>query len=233
MAKYAIIVAAGTGQRMGHALPKQFHLLDQIPVLMRSLHAFHRSSFEPEIMLVLATDWMDYWTDLCYKFRFHVPHTIVEGGQTRFQSVQNALQYLQNDGLGNADLARDSYIAVHDGARPLVTSELIDQCYHTAEDAGAVAPSLPSINSIRLVDPDTGTNKPLDRQKVHQIQTPQAFRADILLKAYQQAERPEFTDDCTVVESTGVPITLIEGEPTNLKITTSDDLAVALAYLQA
>lgn len=232
MADYAIIVAAGTGQRMGHALPKQFHLLDKIPVLMRSLHAFHSCSLEPEIILVLGADWMEYWTDLCYKYRFHVPHSIVEGGQTRFQSVKKGLQYIQDERISDADLAGNACIAVHDGARPLVTSELIEQCYQTAKETGAAAPSIPLTDSIRLLDPVTGGHNPLDRDRVRRIQTPQTFRADLILKAYQESERPEYTDDCSVLESIGVPITLIEGEQTNLKITTSDDLVIAHAYLQ-
>lgn len=230
MADFVIIVAAGTGQRMNSALPKQFHVLDKIPVLMRTLHQFHRTTFQPHILLVLAPDWVDYWTDLCYKFRFHVPHHIVEGGATRFESVQNALQHIRETHA--AALLSKSSIAVHDGARPLVSADLIDEVIRIARSTGAAAPALSCADSVRLSDPDTAQNKSFDRARVHLMQTPQVFSAEILLKAYLQNYEDSFTDDSSVVEKLGKEITLIEGEKTNLKITTTDDLIIASAYLR-
>lgn len=231
MSNFAIIVAAGTGQRMNHSLPKQFHVLNEIPVLMRTLHAFHRSSSQPEIVLVLAKEWTDYWMDLCYQYQFHVPHSVVEGGESRFQSVKNGLTYIRDERGQDANLST-SVIAVHDGARPLVTSSLIDLSYTSALEHGAVAPGVSCTDSVRMTDLEARKNHALSRDQVYLIQTPQTFRADLLIEAYKQEEIPAFTDDCSVIESAGIPISLIPGERTNIKITNASDLLVANAFLQ-
>lgn len=230
MADFAIIVAAGTGQRMNSTLPKQFLLLEEVPVLMRTLHQFHQSESHPEIVLVLAPDWVDYWTELCYKFQFHVPHLIVHGGATRYESVRNALEYLQetrSDGL-----TPQTVIAVHDGARPLVSTELIQACMQEARKSGAAAPTLSCSDSVRITNPENGQHSLIDRNRVRFMQTPQVFQAPILLNAYRQSQGTDFTDDCSVVEVLGTAIALIEGEKTNLKITTTEDMMIASAYLR-
>ncbi len=233
---FVVIVAGGSGNRMKNSLPKQFHLLDRLPVLMRTIHAFHRANAKPEIVVVLPSDWITYWTDLCYKFQFHVPHFIAEGGNTRFQSVKMGLDFISTQRLsGESQKLRDdsqipAVIAVHDGARPLVSPALIDDSFEMARSKKAVIPAIESTDSVRFSE--NGTNKVLPRNQVFLIQTPQTFHADILFKAYEQEESPTFTDDATVVESIGETITLIEGDKTNLKITTEDDLAFASALLQ-
>lgn len=231
MPNFAIIVAAGSGQRMNNSLPKQFHLLDGLPVLMRTIHAFFRANgSKPEIVVVLAAEWMDYWTDLCYKFQFHVPHFIVEGGSSRFKSVRNGLDFIVSEKLAGDEMRADSVIAVHDGARPLVSPSLIDETFEVAARNGAVVPGISSADSVRYAE--SGSNKALPRDQVYLIQTPQTFRAAVILNAYLQEESPLFTDDASVVEANGTPVTLIEGDKTNLKITTETDLAVAAVYLQ-
>lgn len=230
MGDFAIIVAAGTGQRMNSTLPKQFLLLEEIPVLMRTLHQFHQSESHPEIIIVLAPEWVDYWTELCYKFQFHVPHSIVHGGATRFKSVQNALIYIQEN--RSEELSPESLISVHDGARPLVSTALIDACVEAAREKGAAAPALPCSDSVRITDPESGQHTQMDRNRVRFMQTPQVFQAQILLEAYRKSTHSSFTDDCSVVEELGAAITLIEGEKTNLKITTTEDMLIASAYLK-
>ncbi|HZH55298.1 MAG TPA: 2-C-methyl-D-erythritol 4-phosphate cytidylyltransferase [Sphingobacteriaceae bacterium] len=230
MADFAIIVAAGTGQRMNSPLPKQFHELEEIPVLMRTLHAFHHSASQPEIILVLAPDWVDYWTERCYKYKFHVPHRIVSGGSTRFESVRNALEFIQKSCA--ADILPETVIAVHDGARPLVSTALIDKCLETAREKGAAAPALSCTDSVRMLNLENGQHAVVDRNRLRLMQTPQVFQAQLLLRAYQQSSLNDFTDDCTVVEKLGTVITLIPGEKTNLKITTTEDLIIAGAYLR-
>lgn len=240
MSNFALIVAGGSGQRMKNALPKQFLLLDGLPVLMRTIHAFHRASSKPEIVVVLPAAWIDYWTDLCFKFQFHVPHFIAEGGNTRFQSVKNGLDFIAAEklsGSGEQDVEIDrvaidneAIIAVHDGARPLVDPALIDESFLSARTNKAVVPGIPATDSVRFSD--NGSSKVLPRDRVYLIQTPQTFQADILIKAYQQPESTAFTDDATAVEAIGVPITLIQGNKINLKITTEEDLAIAATILQ-
>jgi 2-C-methyl-D-erythritol 4-phosphate cytidylyltransferase len=231
MTNFVIVVAGGIGRRMNNALPKQFIQLENIPVLMRTLHAFHRTSLSLEIVVVLPAEWMDYWTDLCYKFDFHVPHSLVEGGTSRFQSVKNGLnyvsQYLQEKGTPSAQ----QYIAVHDGARPLVSSSLIATLFAAAAKHQAVIPGLPSSDTIRLVE--NGSSRIYNRDQVIHIQTPQVFEAHLLFKAYQASESTEFTDDASVVEASGTAITIIPGEKQNFKITTEEDLLFAKALLRS
>lgn len=235
MQYFAIIVAGGTGQRMNSSMPKQFLLLDGIPVLMRTIHAFHRSQMHPQIVVVLAPELQEQWTDLCYNHRFHVPHLIADGGATRFQSVRNGLdviaQTVFSDGNNSPEQA---IIAVHDGARPLVRAELIDRGFTEAGRTGAVVPAVLSTDSLRLVEEssNSGTNKSLPRDRVYRIQTPQIFRASILFNAYRQAEADVFTDDATVVENMGIPITMMDGDPQNIKITHRHDLWAVNAWLQ-
>lgn len=209
-------------------------MLDKIPVLMRTIHAFYRSHSKPEIVVVLPAEWMDYWTDLCFKLHFHVPHLMVEGGSTRFQSVKNGLEFLEQERLSTAHVTSETsstletspaLIAVHDGARPLVSTQLIDESFEKAKGHKAIVPGLKCSDSVRYSE--NGFNKVLPRDQVFLIQTPQTFQADLLIQAYQQTESSTFTDDASVVEALGIPITLIEGENTNLKITTEEDLALA------
>ena len=237
---FAIIVAGGSGQRMNNSRPKQFLLLDRLPVLMRTIHAFHRANSNPAIVVVLPSDWINYWTDLCYKFQFHVPHFIAEGGASRFQSVKMGLDFISTQ-ISTQSLSGQSgelkagnllppLIAVHDGARPLVSSALIDESFAMARSKKAVIPAIESTDSVRFSE--NGAHRVLPRNQVFLIQTPQTFHADLLFKAYEQEESPAFTDDATVVESMGETITLIEGDKTNLKITTEDDLTLASALLE-
>lgn len=231
MSNYAIILAGGSGQRMQSNLPKQFLTIEGIPVLMRSIHAFYASETKPEIIVVLAADMQDYWLDLCYKFHFHVPHLITTGGSTRFQSVKKGLEFLAQHDANM--VSEQAVIAVHDGARPLVTSALIDQSFQIARQTGSAVSAVPSTDSIRLVDQQNPSiSRTYPRNLVYKMQTPQIFKASILMEAYDQEENPAFTDDATVVESKEYPITLVEGDHRNLKITTDGDLEIACLYLQ-
>ena len=217
---------------MENQVPKQFLLLDKIPILMRTLHAFHRSTLQPGIVVVLAPDLQQQWTDLCYQHRFHVPHYIADGGETRFQSVRNGLNFLAENKL-TGDNREQALIAVHDAARPLITPELIDVSFREAEQRGAVTFGVPSTDTIRWVNSfDSGENKILPRKQVYRIQTPQTFRAAILIEAYQQAVSEDFTDDVSVVEKMGIPITILNGDPQNIKITHRHDLTAAEAWLR-
>ncbi len=230
MANYVIIVAAGIGRRMKNALPKQFHTLGSLPLLMRTMHAFYASDIQAEVVLVLPKDWFSYWTDLCYKFDFHVPHAMVEGGETRFQSVKNGLEYIASLEEYKEIAPSNHTIAVHDGARPLITSQLIETLFKAVSMHAAVIPGIPSTDSIRWVEEQS--SKPLNRDQVYVIQTPQVFNASMLMDAYQKPASNTYTDDASVVEANGGPVVVIPGDKRNLKITTEEDLLFAEAILQ-
>ncbi len=220
---YAIIVGGGAGTRMGAGIPKQFLLLNGMPVIMHTIHAFHRSKHSPRIIVVIPASQHDYWSELCKKYNFDIPCILVSGGQSRFESVRNGLVAVQS---GCTDLSK-SLIAVHDAVRPLITSDLIDTTFDLAARTGAAALAIQSTNSVRLKSENGLKNNAYPRQQVFLMQTPQTFRGHILLESYQQAPDDTFTDDASVVEKKGYPITLVNGDTRNVKITFPEDLRIA------
>lgn len=209
---YAIIVAAGKGLRTGNTTPKQFERLDGMPVVLHSIRAFAEIPHKLEIILVLNEDHQSYWEEI--QRHHHVPnHRVVYGGEQRFDSVKNALATIPN--------AEGQLIAVHDAARPLITSAMILKLLEAASDKGAVVPGIPPADSVRCGT--SSNNEILDRNGVYLIQTPQVFRCEIMKNAFQTSYLPEFTDDASVVEKSGVPIHIIEGEKENFKITYPGD----------
>ena len=215
-----VIVAGGTGTRMGGNLPKQFMLLDGQPILARTINNFAEALPEAEIVVVLPADYIDFWNDYARRFTVATHHTAA-GGAERFHSVANGIAALS---------PACELIAIQDGVRPLATHECILRTVRHAAEKGSAIPVVRAVDSFREVAAD-GSSHPVDRSSLRIVQTPQVFRADLLRRAYNRPYEPEFTDDATVVEASGVPIGLVEGEMLNLKITTHDDLAMAEALL--
>ena len=215
MRKYIIIVAGGSGSRMGSATPKQFLELLGLPILVHTLKKFQQSIADGEIILALPEKEQSTWQSLCETHQFDVPHQIVNGGESRFHSVQNALQKVKEK----------SIVAIHDGVRPLVSETVINNCMQSAEKFGAAIPTLPMQDSIRKIS-DNG-NQIADRNQFVLVQTPQCFQSEVILKAYQQEYQNSFTDDASVVEQLGHNIYLVEGNKENIKITTPEDLKMA------
>lgn len=218
MHKYAIIVAGGKGERMGNSTPKQFLLLKNKPILMHTIEKFKQAFPNIKIILALPKNQIDFWEELCFKYNFtSIPHQIVAGGKTRFESVKNALQFI----------TQESIIAVHDGVRPLVSEQLIKSCFSTTEKHSNAVPAIDVTDSLRFVSKSDGSNKTVTRSCYKNVQTPQCFSSKILLQAYQQPYNKSFTDDASVVENINVKINLIDGCKSNIKITTKEDLALA------
>lgn len=222
MRTIAIIVAGGSGTRFGAQLPKQFLELAGRPILMRTIEAFGESCEKGDtsldVIVTLPADQMDLWQQLCEKYAFALPHRVVAGGETRWHSVKNALAAV-------GDIADVDVIAVHDGVRPLATAGLIRRVLDAARRVGAAIPVVPLNDSVRQVAGDT--SHALDRSSLRAVQTPQAFDARLLLDAYHQPFDPTFTDDASVVERAGHRVTLVDGDPVNLKITRPMDLVLA------
>ena len=215
--RYAIIVAGGSGTRFGSEVPKQFLSLEGKAVLMRTIEKFDEA--EATIVVVLPAEHQQMWIDMCKDSNFPVTHTIATGGKTRFESVKNGIAAIE-------DLVDGDLVAVHDGVRPLASVELINRCYDTAQAKGSAIPIVSPSDSIRQVL-DDGTSHQLLRSSLRAVQTPQTFRAELLKGAYDVNESPLFTDDASVVESAGHQVTLVEGEVTNIKITTPIDMIIA------
>ena len=213
---------------MGLDTPKQFLLLDGLPVMMHAIRAFHKSTSAPRIIVVIHPSLRDAWPALCEKHAFAVPHVVTDGGETRFQSVKNGLRKIQST---EADLAHCT-IAVHDAARPLVAPALIDKVYAQAEQTGAAALASRSNDSVRLTSGNERKNNAFPRSRVYLMQTPQTFNGAVLCNAYEQPDDASLTDDASVVEKSGHPITLVDGDTRNIKITLPGDLRIAEILLR-
>lgn len=214
--RYAIIVAGGSGTRMGSALPKQFLLLNGLPVLMHTLLAFHNSASKPDLILVLPAAYHEYWAQLCETHNFKIPHQLVSGGETRFHSVKKGLDLITAD--------EPSLIAVQDAVRPMTSAEIIDAAYESAALYGNGVVAVKSRDSIRRLKNETSVALP--RDEIYLVQTPQTFQSAQLKKAYEQAYTPNFTDDASVVEAMGINIHLVDGSHKNIKITFPEDIAI-------
>jgi len=230
MIHYALIVAGGSGSRMGSAIPKQFLDLGGKPVLVHTLEKFFTYLPAIQVILVLPETDFDQWTGIknSYRAAHHsviqsLSHSViaVPGGATRFQSVRNGLSVLSGEGL----------VAIHDAVRPLVSVEVIQRSFETAARFGSGVVTVPAKDSIRHVS-ENGSSVALDRATLRLVQTPQTFRLSLIKKAFEQTESPLFTDDASVAEAAGFQIHLVEGSYENLKITTPDDLVVAEALMR-
>jgi len=220
MRKSVIIVAGGTGKRMGSELPKQFLLLEEYPVLMWTALCFIQYDPEITVMVVLPETQIKFWKELCSKHAFYYPHLLVTGGETRFHSVKNGLEALPNTDL----------VAIHDGVRPLVSQFTIGNCFQQAADTGAAIPVLPVNETLRKGTLQQSVT--VDRSNFYSVQTPQVFNYQLILDAYTQPWNSSFTDDASVVEKSGFPVIMVPGNRENLKITHAEDLIVASAYLK-
>lgn len=215
-AKYAIIVAGGSGQRMGSKIPKQFLAMKGRPILMYTIEVFHRYSPDMPLILVLPEPHMKTWEQLCDRYKFNLPVSLCEGGASRFQSVKK--------GLGSIE-GEDGLVAIHDGVRPLVNSEIIERSFNSAKKHHSGVAAIPLKDSIREVH--TEGSRAVDRNDYRIVQTPQTFDLKLIKKAYSTGERNSYTDDASVWEAAGHAVHLISGSENNLKITTIQDLVVA------
>ncbi len=215
---YVIIVAGGKGLRMGGDIPKQFLPVGGKPVLMRTLERFREYSPTLSIILVLPKAQQDYWKELCREYSFTVEHTIANGGETRFHSVQNGLAMIPDSEQG--------VVGVHDGVRPFVSTEVIQRCYDTARTAKAVIPVTPVVETLRYVG-GKGADRNVLRSDYRLVQTPQTFDIQLLKEANRQEYSEAFTDDASVVEGIGATVTMVDGNRENIKITTPFDLKIA------
>ena len=201
---FVVIMAAGSGSRMGASRPKQFLDLGGRMILQRTIEIFMEACPDITVVTVLPPDFIDFWRGHCLEQNFICPQITVPGGITRFHSVRNALQKVPDGAV----------VAVHDGVRPLASKKLIIKLILEAEKCGAVIPAVAPADSYRIVEGDD--SRIIDRSQLRMIQTPQVFSAEVLRKAYEQPFSATFTDDASVVEAAGHKITLIEGERENI-----------------
>lgn len=199
--------------------PKQFLLLSGRPILMHTINKFASLDYKVEIILVLPQEKIPDWEDLIAKHSFNQAHRIIAGGKTRFESVNNGL----------SAVSEGSLVAIHDGVRPLTSKRLIDECFSKAEEHGSGVAAVNSKDSIRKIAGNANHNVPRADYKL--MQTPQTFQSTLIKEAFANYSDEEATDDATIAEKNGLDVQLVEGEYTNLKITTPEDLVIAQALL--
>ena len=217
--KSIIIVAGGKGLRMGGDIPKQFLPIGGKPILMHTIDRFLQYDASMQVVLVLPESQQDYWRTLCQQYHFSQPYTLANGGETRFHSVKNGLAKVSPDA---------TLIGVHDGVRPFVSLDTIRATYEEAARSEAVVPVIDVVETVRhLINPQVSETVP--RRDYKLVQTPQVFSATLLRQAYAQPYTDFFTDDASVVERFGHPVTLVPGNRENIKITTPFDLTIAEA----
>ena len=224
--KYVIVMAAGSGTRMGSELPKQFIELDGKAILQMTIEAFMQACPDVSVVTVLPEAHMAYWRQYCLERNFTCPQILVKGGITRFHSVRNALERIPEGAV----------VAVHDGVRPLISQALIRSMFEKAETVPAVIPVIPCVDTMKVLEKCedelvTVPGATVDRSVLFGAQTPQIFHSEVIKDAYSLAYDTSFTDDASVVDKYGKNLSYVMGERFNIKITTQDDLLLARAIL--
>jgi len=213
--KIAIIVAGGTGQRMGSVVPKQFLEIEHKAILLHTIDQFVAAFSDIELVIVLPEVYINEGKKIIEKNKFNNTFNFVAGGDTRFQSVKNGLTKVTSSAI----------VFVHDAVRCLLTPALVQRCYQQAVEKGSAIPAVSATDTIRLMEGEK--HHLINREDVMLIQTPQTFQSEILTKAFEQEYKASFTDEANVVEASGVPVFLVEGEFENIKITRPLDMAIA------
>ncbi len=216
--RFAVIVAGGQGTRMNNEVPKQFIEISGKPVLVYTIESFLRAEVDV-LILVIAKNHFERWASIKEQWLPKQSIQIVNGGETRFQSVKNGLKPVEGPGI----------VAIHDAARPCVNAQLISAGYKAAAIHKSAVASVALKDSIR--EKSGGNTVSRDRSNYYLIQTPQTFDIDLLKKSYETANDTRFTDDASVVASKGHEVCLIEGFYQNIKITTDEDLDLARLFL--
>lgn len=224
--KYVIIMAAGSGTRMGAGRPKQFLELEGKAILQKTIEVFLNACPGISVITVLPQDFIGYWREYCLENNFVCPQILVPGGITRFHSVRNALDRVPEGAL----------VAVHDGVRPLLSEGLVRDMFEKAEGVPALIPVTPCVDTMKVLESKDGElvtvpGAKADRSVLYGAQTPQIFHSEILKEAYAMPYDTSFTDDASVVEKYGKSLSYVVGERLNIKITTQDDLLLARAIL--
>jgi len=217
MKKVVVIVAGGSGQRMGTDIPKQFLTIQGKPLFIYSIDRFREAFTDIEIILVLPNSYHDFASERLHEFGYdQAAIQLVDGGLTRFHSVQNGLNRVPDDAV----------VFIHDAVRCLLSVDLIYRCYDYCITKGSTVPVIKVKDSIRRLAPD-GSTHILPREELYIVQTPQTFLGKIIKEAFKQDYQSSFTDEASVLEYTGGEVHLVEGEESNIKITFPDDLLFA------
>ena len=228
--KFVVVMAAGSGTRMGAEVPKQFLEIDGKAILQKTIEVFMDACPDITVVTVLSESHMGYWKKYCLERNFICPQVLVKGGITRFHSVRNALDKVPEGAV----------VAVHDAVRPLVSEAFVKDMFERSETTPSLIPVLPCVDTMKVLEKKkiqgeemlvTMEGQSVDRSVLYAAQTPQIFHSEVLKEAYGQAFDTAFTDDASVVLKNGKNLSYLIGERFNIKITTQDDLVLAKAIL--
>ena len=214
-----IITAGGIGKRMKSALPKQFLPVHDKPLLMYTVEKFYHFDPNIQIIITLPEVWREYWEALVAENEFKIPHRVVSGGAERYHSIKNALEYC----LGNV-------IAIHDGVRPLVSTETLETCFDAVKLNDAVIPVMELKSSLRKLSNEM--SEAVDRTSFVEVQTPQCFKKEVIMDSYKGEYHTKITDDASLAEEAGYKITCVNGNEENIKVTSQTDLLLAELLLK-
>lgn len=221
MKRSTLIVAGGSGSRMGGELPKQYLDLEGKPLIVHTLERFRRFDPQMQIVVVMAPLHRPLWQELVRHHEAATDVLLADGGPMRYSSVKNGLMLVEDEVI----------VAIHDAVRPFINQETIGRCFEAAGRDGSGIPVIEMDESVRMCD-DQGGSEPMDRSKLRRVQTPQVFRSDLIKEAYRQPYNPSFTDDASVYEAMHGTVTLVKGNKENIKITTPGDLSLAKALIR-
>jgi 2-C-methyl-D-erythritol 4-phosphate cytidylyltransferase len=216
---WVIVVAGGSGSRMGSETPKQFLQLLGKPIILHTLEKFIEFDDSINIVVVLPKGEESRFQKIIAEHQFIHPISIAQGGVTRFHSVKNGLEKMENH----------SVVGIHDAVRPLVSVKTLRETYSKAKSLGNAIPVISPNDSMRWID--SKGNKSIDRSSLRIIQTPQCFKTDLIIEAFNTEYQEGFTDDASVFEHAGYQINLVDGNRENIKLTTPEDLKIAEALL--
>ena len=216
----AIVAAAGMGKRMKMGINKQFLTIDGIPILAHTIKKIEKSKYVDFLLLIVKESDMRYVHDTIKKHKINMDYKIVYGGKERQDSINNGLLNMPHE---------TDIVLTHDGARPFVSVDKIDEAIENVMDTGASVLANPVKDTIKVSTDGKLVDYTPNRDRLWQVQTPQVFRKDVIIKAYSQAYAGGYygTDDCSLVEKTGVKVKLIYNSYDNIKITTREDLSIA------
>ncbi|MFA5341000.1 MAG: 2-C-methyl-D-erythritol 4-phosphate cytidylyltransferase [Clostridia bacterium] len=219
----AVIASGGTSSRMG-GINKLLAILDGIPVIVRTVKAFHNLEYIEQIILVIPKDSESVYSSLLSQYRIEAKVKYAYSGINRRQSVYNGLMSLDD---------QDGIVLIHDGARPLISKKIIDECIEGAKRYGVCLAASKNTDTIKMADNIMFVEKTLEREKIYNAQTPQAFKTEFAIELHNKArmDNLEVTDDCMIAEHYGYNVKIIESDPSNIKITTKRDLIFAQAIL--
>ncbi|MCP4310100.1 MAG: 2-C-methyl-D-erythritol 4-phosphate cytidylyltransferase [Bacteroidetes bacterium] len=214
-----VVVAGGSGRRMGGPVPKQYLNLQGKPVIIHTLERFYQFDPHIRIVLVMAENHKSFWDKIAFSSEASRAAEVLSGGETRYDSVKNGLQVIPDGCI----------VGIHDAVRPLVSLEAIGRCYRAAAETGSGIPVLEMDESVRIINGAGSEN--MERARLRRVQTPQTFRSELIREAYGRVFDSGFTDDASVFESIHGPLTLVPGNPENIKITSAIDLDLASLIL--